>query len=140
MVKILFVCKYNAFRSRIAEQYFNKINKNNSIKVISRGVIMGGKPDPEQVEIPKEILGIAINKRKPIPVTKKELKEADLIIIIADDVPKELFNYHSGSLYNKIRMWKIKDETQRNQRNIKRITLQIKKKVDKLNKKLGKRK
>jgi len=27
MVEILFVCKYNLFRSKIAEAYFNKLNR-----------------------------------------------------------------------------------------------------------------
>jgi len=40
-MKIAFVCKYNRFRSQIAEAYFNKLNKNKSIKVYSAGVIKG---------------------------------------------------------------------------------------------------
>jgi len=31
-MKIPFICKYNRFRSKIAEAYFNKINKNNNPK------------------------------------------------------------------------------------------------------------
>ena len=135
-MKILFICKYNAFRSRISEEYFKKINRDKSIKVISRGLIMAGKPDPEQVQIPKELLGITINKRKPLPVTKDELKEADMIIITADDIPKIIFNYHSGILMKKIRVWPIKDEHHANIKNIKRITLEIKERIDKLNEEL----
>ena len=38
---ILFVCKYNRFRSKIAEAYFNKINKNKLVSVKSAGIIRG---------------------------------------------------------------------------------------------------
>ena len=47
-MKILFICKYNAFRSKVAESYFNKMNKNKKIKAFSRGFIMGGAPDKSQ--------------------------------------------------------------------------------------------
>ena len=40
-MKILFICKYNRFRSRVAAAYFKKINKNSKIKVESAGKDMG---------------------------------------------------------------------------------------------------
>jgi protein-tyrosine-phosphatase len=135
-MNILFICKYNAFRSRIAEEYFRKINRNPKIKIASRGLIMGGKPDKEQIQISKEILGININKRKPISVTKAELKEADLIIVVADDVPRIIFNYNRNILQKKIVIWNVKDEQKRNKSNIKRITLEIKRKVEELEEEL----
>ena len=106
-MKIIFICKYNAFRSRVAEEYFNKINKNKRIHVISRGIIMGGRPDKEAVEIPKELLGINIIKRKPLPITLPELIEADLIIVVANDIPKRIFDYQSINLQKKLIIWKI---------------------------------
>jgi len=138
-MKILFICKYNAFRSRIAEEYFNKINKNPNIKVISRGFIMGGNSDGEQKKLSKSILGINISKRKALPVTKSELKSSDLIIIVANDIPKIMLNYKSNSLLKKVVIWKIKDEHYNNKRNIKQIILKIKKKVDELNRTLNKK-
>ncbi|VVB83822.1 Low molecular weight phosphotyrosine protein phosphatase [uncultured archaeon] len=135
-MKILFICKYNAFRSRVAEEYFNKINKNRKIKAISRGFIYGGNADIEQQEIAGKMLGINILKRKPLQLTIKDLKESDLIIVTANDIPKIMFNYKSGMFFKKIVFWKIKDEQFRNKRNIKKIVLSIKKKVDKLNRKL----
>ncbi|MCL5018486.1 MAG: hypothetical protein M1416_01820 [Candidatus Pacearchaeota archaeon] len=136
-MNILFICKYNAFRSRIAEEYLRKINRNPKIKIASRGLIMGGKPDKEQIQISKEILGINIIRRgKPIPITKKDLKEADLIIVVADDVPRIIFNYKRNILQKKIVIWKIKDEQERNKNNIKNIALQIKNRVENLNRSL----
>lgn len=98
---------------------------------------MGGKPDKEQIQISKEILGINIIRRgKPIPITKKDLKEADLIIVVADDVPRIIFNYKRNILQKKIVIWKIKDEQERNKNNIKNIALQIKNRVENLNRSL----
>ena len=87
-MKILFICKYNAFRSRVAEEYFKKINKNPEINVISRGFIIGGKSDKEQRYISKELLGINIGERDPMPLRLQELIESDLIIVVANDIPK----------------------------------------------------
>ncbi len=139
-MKILFICKYNAFRSRIAEEYFKKINKNSKIQVISRGFIMGGNSDNEQREISNKLLGINIAKRKPLPIKISELKEADLIIVVANDIPKIMFNYSLAPLYKKLIIWKIKDEQKRNKRNINKIVLSIKERVENLNETLEKRK
>jgi len=137
MVKILFICKYNAFRSRVAEEYFRKINKNRNVHVLgSRGLIMGGFSDKAQQEVSKKILGININERTPRPLTIKDMKEADKIIVVANDIPKIIFNYWNAPIMKKVVIWKIKDEQERNKKNIRKIVLAIKRKVDKLNRKL----
>jgi protein-tyrosine-phosphatase len=135
-MKLLFVCKYNAFRSRIAEEYFRKINKNPKIKAISRGLIMQSPSDNVQRKTAGKLLGINIANRNPLPLSIKNLKEADLIIVVANDVPKVIFDYKKGSLYRKLVIWKIKDEQMRNKKNIKRIVLAIKKKIEKLERRL----
>ena len=136
-MKILFVCKYNAFRSRVAEEYFRKINKNRNVHVLgSRGFIMGGHSDKVQQEVSKKILGININERNPRPITIQYLKEADKIIVVANDIPKIMFNYWNAPIMKKVVVWKIKDEQKRNKKNISKIVLAIKRKVDKLNRKL----
>jgi protein-tyrosine-phosphatase len=139
-MKILFICKYNAFRSRIAEEYFKKINKNPRIRAISRGFIMGGESDMTQRGITKELLGIDIAKRKSLPITIDDLVKSDLIIVAANDIPKMMFNYKSGILMKKVKIWKIKDEQFQRKGNIKRTILTIKRKVEKLNEQLEKRK
>ena len=136
-MEILFVCKYNAFRSRVAEEYFKKINKNRKIKLIgSRGLIMGGDSDADQRAISKKFLGINIAKRKPLPLKLQELLEADKIVVVANDVPRIIFNYAPVPLQKKVVIWKIKDEQKRNKRNIKRIVFAIKRKVEEWNRKL----
>ena len=139
-MKILFICKYNAFRSRISEEYFKKVNKNPKVEAISRGFIMDTDSDSEQKRLSKQLLGIDISKRKPLPITLNDLIKSDLIIVAADDIPKIMFNYPLVNIQKKIIFWKIKDEQRQNKENIKRIILQIKKKIDKLNQQLEKKK
>lgn len=136
-MKILFVCKYNVFRSRVAEEYFKKINKNPEIEIYSRGIIMGGNSDRQQREISKKLLGIDISKRKPIPLNIQEMKKTDKIIVVANDIPKIIFDYHLMPISKRVEIWKIKDEQKQNKKNIKRIILEIKKRVDKLNEELN---
>lgn len=140
MTNILFICKYNAFRSRVAEEHFKKINKNPKINVISRGLIIGGNSDKEQRDISKKLLGINIAKRNPMPLKLDELIKSDLIVIVANDIPKIIFNYQLIPIKNKVIIWKIKDEQKRNTKNINQIILNIQKKVDDLNKKLENKK
>lgn len=136
-MKILFICKYNAFRSRVSEEYFNKINKNKKIEVISRGLIMGVSPGKEHVQMSKKLLGVDLLKRKPLPLTFQDLASSDIIFVSADDIPKIIFNHRKIKNKKKIIFWRIKDEQKGNERNIKHIILNIKKEVDELNKQLS---
>jgi protein-tyrosine-phosphatase len=138
-MRILFVCKYNAFRSRIAEEYFNKINKNKRITAISRGFIYGGDADIEQQILAKELLGVNIAKRNPLQITLEDMKNSDMIIVVANDIPRRMFDYKSYKFIKKVRFWKIKDEQYKDKKNIKRIMFGIKRRVDKLNRKLSKK-
>ena len=138
MRKILFVCKYNAFRSRVAEEYFNKINPKNG--AISRGIIMGEDSDGIQRKVAKSLLGINIAKRKPLPSTFQDMKNSDLIVVVANDIPKIIFNYPLPSIQKKLVLWKIKDEQNMNEANIRKIVLVIKRRIDALIKKLQKQK
>ena len=90
MKNILFVCKWNRFRSKIAESYFNKINKNKNFKAKSAGIIKGWTPfDAYQVDEAKK-LGINL-KGKTQGIDTKLLKWQDLIIITANDIPETIF-------------------------------------------------
>jgi protein-tyrosine-phosphatase len=93
---------------------------------------MGGHSDKEQREIPKRLLGVDIDNRKPVPLTKKDLEDSDLIIVVANDIPRRIFDYQMMYIQDKVRIWKIRDEQLQNKKNIKRTTLEIKKRVDKL--------
>lgn len=129
-MKILFLCKYNAFRSKVAESYFNKINKNKKNRAISRGFILGGAPDKTQRRVAKrfkaEIKGIQR------AVSLKELIDSDKIIVVANDIPKIMFNYKLSPVKKKIEIWKIKDEQREDERKAEKIVKKIIKKVKRL--------
>ena len=133
-MKILFICKWNRFRSRTAEAYFNKINKNKQIKAESAGLFQGSYPlSVNQVKAGKE-LGINMNG-KPRTISYKLLQEIDLIVITANDVPKQAFKtqYYTG----KIKVWKIPDvDSGRDIEENKKIIRKIFKKVNTLIKEL----
>ena len=137
-MNILFICKYNRFRSRVAEAYFKKINKNKKIQVNSAGAIQGNPVSKLSAKTAKE-LGINING-KPKGISSKLLSKQNLIIIVANDVPKKIFKFGDRYL-QKVVVWKIKDVKGADRTNInkKKIIRKIMKKVDKLNKNLGKK-
>ena len=133
-MKILFICKYNRFRSQIAENYFRKINKNKSIRFSSAGVVIGN-PIPSSVKHIAKKLGFEI-RGKPKGIKEDLLDGVDLFIIVADDVPESLFERKVKRLIR----WNISDVTnQEDLCNIERISRMIMKKVDKLNEILEKK-
>ena len=137
--RIIFICKYNVFRSKFAESYFKKVNKNKSMTVVSRGFIMGGRSDVNQRNIAKELGGEL--KGKSVPVNLEELKKADLIVVVASDIPKKMFDFvgrENANFYEKTWFWKIKDEQKGRERQVRRTLEKVKKKVDELNRKLKK--
>jgi len=127
MKKILFICKYNRFRSRVAEAYFNKINKNKSIKAESAGIVRGSALNKKQIAVAKKELGIDISG-KPRSLTTKLLKWQDIIVIVADDVPPALFK-ENKKYGKKLIEWKIKDSLN----SIKSIVTKVNKLVRTLN-------
>lgn len=129
-MKILFVCKHNRFRSKIAEAYFKKINKNKRIKVASAGVFKGYPTEPIVVKIGKKF-GLNI-PRKTKGLNEGEIYKIDLLVIVASNVPDSLFK---GKV-KKIIVWKIPDTTQDNTRRIEEITQNIIKRVQILIKQL----
>lgn len=130
MIKnILFVCKHNVFRSRYAEAYFKKLNKNSSIKAKSAGIIKRNHLDKNQVNIAKK-RGIKL-KGIPIKINKKLLNSQDIIVIVADDVPPEIFKGHKKH-GKRLIIWKIPDNTDGNKKEIEKIMILIEKRVKSL--------
>lgn len=105
-MNILFVCKFNRFRSRVAEAYFRKINKDRKIKVSSAGIFIGKRHLMPIVN--KTISEFKLKLRgEPKAISTEFLIKQDRIIIVADDVPRNLFN--SSHVTGKIDVWKISD-------------------------------
>jgi protein-tyrosine-phosphatase len=126
MVKILFICKYNRFRSQIAENYFKKINRNKNLKSYSAGIITG-EPIPKSVKETAKKLGIKI-KGKSKGIKEEFLREIDILVIVANNVPFSLFD----GMVKEIIVWKIPDTIDKNYNEIERISKEIMKKVDNL--------
>jgi len=128
-INILFVCRYNRFRSRVAEAYFNKINKNKNIKARSAGLIRGNPLNPKTVKLTKR-LGLDISG-KPKGLSSKLMVWQNLTVIVADDVPEQVFDKNKR-YGKKVIVWKIRDIEGSNIKGIKKTAILIIKKVDKL--------
>ena len=73
-VNILFICKHNRFRSKVAEAFFKKYNKNSKYEGYSAGLIPGPYPlDKEQTKVAKKF-GIKLTG-KPKPITTNLLRK-----------------------------------------------------------------
>lgn len=125
-MKILFVCKHNRFRSKIAESAFNMFNKNKKIKCGSAGIFKGVPVSPNVMSIGREY-GFKISP-KTSGLDEKKMKEIDLVIVVADNVPASLFK----DKVKEVRVWEIKDCNQNNKIRIKSISDEILVKVKKL--------
>ena len=137
-MKILFICKYNRFRSQIAEQFFKKYNSNKNLSAKSAGLLKGRYPlDKDEVEVVRKF-EIIIDK-KPETVSVDELIKTDLVIIVANDVPRKTFNYE-GRYVQKVIVWKISDEFKGDKKNIRKIVGKIKLKIKELIKELENKK
>lgn len=130
---ILFVCKYNRFRSKVAEAYFKRIDKKIGVKVKSAGIIEVNKPldvfERRRNVYLKKTFGFSL-KAKSVSVSIKSLLWADKIIIVADDVPKVLFN--SVKWKDKVEIWSVPDEGGNDEEKVNKIVKFIMKKVDDL--------
>ena len=87
---ILFVCKWNRFRSKIAEAFFNKYNRNENYKARSAGVVRGHLPLNKNEVSGAKKFGINLGER-PRGLTSELMGWQDIIIIVANDVPGILF-------------------------------------------------
>lgn len=129
--KILFICKFNRFRSKVAEAIFNKLNKKHKAK--SAGIIRGNPLDKLQVAVAKK-MGVNIYS-KPQGLTSKMLGWADIHVITADDIPKGILK-DSEKYGKELLVWNIPDAKTDNEKEIKSIIEKIKFKVGKLSKRL----
>ncbi len=84
-MNVLFICKYNAGRSRMAEAIFNHLSKRN------RATSAGISPYPRHASIYKGIaassavlneIGIRCPKGKPKAVTKQDVEKADIVVVL----------------------------------------------------------
>lgn len=131
---ILFVCRYNRFRSRIAAAYFRKMT-DGKFKVKSAGIVRGDPINKMAKKVAQEF-GLDISG-KPRGLSSKLLLWSDKIFVVADDVPIGVFGDNKGSL-GKTTILKIKDAKGEDYKNIKEVAKNVIKEVKKLAKVLEK--
>lgn len=109
MKKILFVCRGNIFRSRLAEAYFNKLRPGQDI--VSSCGVEASRFGPNYVG--ESALKLAKKYHldlspSPIQATQTSLDAADLIVFVKNDVyqeAKNLFNINES----KVIVWDVYD-------------------------------
>jgi len=131
-MNIIFICKHNVFRSRVAESYFAKINRNKNIHVSSGGLIVGEILGINQKKAMKELNVEPISK--PKNVSARLLKKQDLVVVVADDVPEEIFN--SRIYIKRVIFWRIPDVFDNSKEKSIKVIKSIMKRVDELVKSL----
>lgn len=124
-MNILFICKHNKFRSKVAEALFLLYNKDRDIKVRSAGIQMDFL-DPLVSINTKRVLaefGAGVVDNRSRPIDNILLKWADLFVVVADDVSAEEFPEE------KTEVWGIADADRDNieevRRRVKEINLRI---------------
>ena len=124
--KILFICKYNRFRSKIAEYFFNKYNKNPRYVAKSAGIIRGAPVDLKEKKMCRKY--DIILKDPTQGLSTNLLKWQDTTIIVANDVPASIFkdNKRNGK---ELIVWKIPDTKSDNEARIKKIIEMIRNKI-----------
>jgi len=147
-VNILFICKHNRFRSKIAEAFFNKyINKLNDAKINkdkkeknkikkhkarSRGVIKDIDVAENVIRVSKE-KGIKLSSKKSVKLAKEDIKWANVIIIVANNVNINSVCLNKEDLKGKkIIKWKISDINQGDYEGILKRAEAIEKRIKKL--------
>lgn len=84
MKTILFVCYGNAFRSQIAEAFFNRYSKNPEYKAISAGTNPFGRIPADTIALMNE-KDIDVSSHKSKRLTKEMIDGAYRIYILNDD-------------------------------------------------------
>jgi len=126
--RILFICKHNRFRSKIAEVLFKKYNKNKKIKIKSAGT------NPHYILVAKNVVKVLkefnVNKvnRYSKKVNNKLINDSDLIVIVANNVNKNIFEKYK----KKVIVWKISDTKQEDYKGILKRAKLIEKRVKNL--------
>lgn len=122
--RILFVCKYNRFRSKVSEEMFKELNKDKNIEVGSAASESDYIPVAKNVQKVLQELGYKPANPTPKKLTQELIDWADLIIVAADNVKVKTDK--------KIIYWKISDTSQDDYKGILERAKDIEKRIKKL--------
>ncbi len=113
-MNILFVCRYNRFRSRVAEALFGHYNKNKGIIVKSAGTGVD-QPGFPMMSIAQRVLGkleVSYDKDQGAQEINDYLLDwADRIYVVADDASTEGLPPEKTFKFNIPDSWVTEDET-----------------------------
>jgi len=130
-MKLLFVCKFNCFRSLVAKKFFDKLNKNKNIEARASGFIIPRNYSREQQQKAVEEFGIKLDEEPEI-MDENLYKWPDKIVIVGNDVPKEIFDIldedNSKMKKRNVEVWKLNDVGQKDlsyQEKTRMLTQQI---------------
>ncbi len=124
-LKVLFVCRYNRFRSKVGEVFLKRM-AGERVDVRSRGFTLDeSRPYvAENVKIALKENGIDKVDNTPRRLQEDDIKWADKIIVDANDVPLD------GFPKNKTEVWPVEDCSQDDLPKIREITGKIKRDVE----------
>ncbi|PIN90696.1 hypothetical protein COU57_02820 [Candidatus Pacearchaeota archaeon CG10_big_fil_rev_8_21_14_0_10_32_14] len=131
MTNVLFICKNNMFRSKVAESFFNKINTNKKNKSRSAGII-GNQGRYYNKNVANDY-GV-ICKGSPTQINHDDLVWADIVVITANNIPKKIFKIDPNNInfHYKLIKWKIQDVYDHDKKRIDKTLKILWKKVNKL--------
>ena len=137
IMNILFVSKYNNVRSKIAEAYFNKLNKLKQLHCQSGGLFRGHPTPTNVMEIAREHrLSL---KTSQTALSTYLLEKHDLVILVADDVPTSIFR-KDNPYVNAFVWWKVASPNMKDAVSIETTMRDIEKRVQVLLNELGQEK
>ena len=124
-MNILFVCKHNRFRSKVAEAFFRHHYKGNSVKAKSAGTVLD-LMNPYIARNVTRIMrdkGISMRDDGAVRIDSFILNWANKIIIVGDNVASEMFKDKD------VAFWPIGDASEEDVETISRRVDEIEKKI-----------
>lgn len=124
-MNILFVCKHNRFRSKVAEAIFNSL-VNGKARAESRGLFL----DEIRPYVEESVINVMKDKGyeisgKPKQLGFQEMKNFDVLAVISNGIEKEFFD----NFKKKILIWNISDTDAKDIVRIKEIVNEIELKI-----------
>jgi protein-tyrosine phosphatase len=111
MGRVLFICTGNYYRSRFAEEFFNKWTNRLDLdwEAISRGTICG-KAQPHNIHPSvSERLDYVGEHRPPLKLEENDLDEANLIIAMREAEHREYIENSFPDQAKRVEYWDIHD-------------------------------
>ena len=130
-MNLLFVCKHNRFRSKVAEALFRYYYKGDSVKTKSAGTIVD-LMHPYVSRAVHSVLrekGVSIRDDGAVKLDSFMLKWADRIIIVADNISPDMFRDREMIGDKPVAFWAIRDVSETDIDGIRKKTDEIEQRI-----------